>query len=315
VRPAQSRRVAAIDIGTNTVLLTIAEQRDAAEPRAIVERATITRLGEGVDKAGSLSDAAKQRTLACLREYAQIIAGSGVEQLDVVGTSAMRDAAESEAFVAEARALLGREPRVIAGSEEAELTFRGALSGLRLTGELIVFDVGGGSTEIIAAAGDRAASLSAVSLDVGSVRLSERHIHHDPPLPHEIDGVRSDVRAALATAPPAPSAATLVGVAGTVTTLAAIDRKLGVYDSSIVHGATLAQSSVDAILDRLCALTLEERRRVTGLEPGRADVIVAGAAIVSEMLRFARADKLIVSDRGVRWGLIHQLLDRPRRAG
>jgi exopolyphosphatase/guanosine-5'-triphosphate,3'-diphosphate pyrophosphatase len=302
-------RAAAIDIGTNTVLLVIAESADSGV-RTLHERATITRLGEGVDRTRSLSDAARERTLACLETYAQLIRDERVERVAAVGTSALRDARGGDAFLDAAERVLGVRPRVVLGAEEAELTFRGALSGLPVNGDVVVFDVGGGSTELVVGrAGSEPSMSAAVSLDIGSVRLFERYGHGDPPSDDEIAAARAAVAQALQDgAPAAPPDATLVGVAGTVTTLAAIERGLDVYDPARVHGARLERPSVERELWRLAALPLAERRRVSGLEPGRADVIVMGAAIVLEVLLWAGAHSLVVSDRGVRWGVLEGLL-------
>lgn len=307
-------RVAAIDIGTNSVLLVIAE-RAGGGVRVIDERATITRLGKGVDRSGVFAPAACERTLACLHEYARAIRGAGVTRVDVVGTSAMRDARGGEEFARDAQAVLGSRPRVIDGAEEARLTFIGALSGLALAGEVLVFDVGGGSTEVIAgtssAEGPRVHS--ARSLNIGSVRLFERHLKSDPPAAGELARARDDVRRALSALPEASSGATWVGVAGTVTTLAAIERGVDPYDGARVHGSELTAPAVERLLEGLAALDLKRRRSLKGLEPARADVIVAGALIVSELMTWGAATRLVVSDRGVRWGLVHDLLQASRR--
>jgi len=304
--------VAAIDIGTNSVLLVIAET-DANGPRPILERATITRLGEGVDQTRRLAPAAVARNLECLRAYADDLRAHGSPRLDVVGTSALRDAEGARAFLDEAERILGVRPRVIAGDEEARLTFRGALSGLGLTGELLVFDIGGGSTELIV--GDAAGTAppeSRVSLDIGSVRLFERHVKSDPPSAQELAGIEADIARALATAEPlarvhAERPLTLVGVAGTVTTLKALELGLAPYDPARVHGAVLTLSAVETLCIRLMALPLSERMQLPGLEPKRADVIVAGALIVRSLLRRAGAAQAVVSDRGVRFGLLEGL--------
>jgi exopolyphosphatase/guanosine-5'-triphosphate,3'-diphosphate pyrophosphatase len=302
-------RVATLDIGTNSVLLLIAE----TGPNGLVplfERATITRLGEGVDRTRRLAPAARERTLACIEEYARDIARYGVAHSAAVGTSALRDAQGGASFTAELARVLGFTPQVIDGQREAELTFRGALSGLTLgAGNLAVFDVGGGSTEIVQGTlgPTRAEVTSAVSLDIGSVRLFERHITGDPPSADEMARVDADIAAALATAPPPSAQATLVGVAGTVTTLASIALELDVYDPARVHGARLTLATVRELSDKLARLPVAERRQLTGLDPRRADVIVVGAAIVLSVLRAHSQSELVVSDRGVRFGLAEEL--------
>lgn len=301
-------RVATLDIGTNSVLLLIAE----TGPKGLVplfERATITRLGEGVDRTRRLAAAARERTLACIEDYAREIARHGVERSAAVGTSALRDAEGGASFSAELAGVLGFTPQVIDGQREAELTFRGALSGLDVGGRVAVFDVGGGSTEIVqgTVAPTGAAVASAVSLDIGSVRLFERHVTSDPPSKEEMARVDADIASALATAPAPVAGSTLVGVAGTVTTLASIALELDVYDPARVHGARLTLASVTELCDRLARSSLAGRRSLTGLDPRRADVIVVGAAIVRAVMRARSHTELVVSDRGVRYGLAEEL--------
>ncbi len=300
-------RVAAIDIGTNSVLLLIAEVR-GGELVPLREIATITRLGEGVDQTRRLAEGASSRTLACLASYAEVIAELGVEPGDVaaVGTSAMRDAAGGEAFRARARELLGVEPRTISGDEEAALTYEGTLVGIpRDAGRpVLVFDVGGGSTELIL--GDGQSIGAAKSLDIGSVRLTERHVRSDPPTDAEVEAVRADVHRALGSLPAAIRGGPevdLVGVAGTVTSLLAVSRNVEPYDATRVHGARMSLSELDAVVTRLRALTTAERGGLPGLSPKRADVIVAGALLAREVMAWSGASELTVSDRGVRWGL------------
>ena len=301
-------RIATLDIGTNSVLLLIAKP-SAGSLEPVLERATITRLGENVDANRALSPAAVERTLACLADDAREIAAHGVTQLAAVGTSALRDAAGGSEFLDAAERLLGVRPRVISGAEEAELTFHGALSGIEAQAGVCVFDVGGGSTEIITgSAGATRSVSSAVSLDIGSVRLFERHVRHDPPLADEMARAEADIEQALAAAKRPSANFTLVGVAGTVTTLVAIELGLTRYDAARVHGATLSRASVAAIAERLRRLTLAERQQLAGLEPKRADVIVIGAAIVRSVLEWSGAAELVVSDRGVRFGLAERLV-------
>ncbi len=309
---AKPAKVAAIDIGTNSVLLVIAEAV-AGSPRPLLERATITRMGEGVDKTRRLAPAAVARNLECLRSYAADLRVHGRPRLDVVGTSALRDADGAQAFLDEAEQILGVRPRVIAGDEEARLTFRGALSGLRLSGKLLVFDPGGGSTELIVGDADGGAPPdSRVSLDIGSVRLFERHVRSDPPLAEELANIEADIERALASAAPlrhsAGGAITLVGVAGTVTTLKSMELALATYDAARVHGAELKLSTVEVLCVKLASLPLAERKLLPGLQPKRADVIVAGALIVRDLLRRGGASRMVVSDRGVRFGLLEALI-------
>lgn len=302
-------RVAAIDIGTNTVLLLVAERDARGDLVALAERATITRLGEGVDRTRRLASEAVERTLACLKDYAELLHEMKVERLDVVGTSAMRDATAGDEFVRRAEAILGTAPRVISGDEEARLTFQGALGSLGLEGKVTVFDVGGGSTELVRGHASRGGSEIArpQSFQIGSVRLLERLVHHDPPLQEELAAARALVRKELSSFEPPSAAEPLVGIAGTVTTLAAVAKRIEPYDGRLVHGMRLSASEVLEVAELLGSMPLAERTTLPGLEPRRADVIVTGAAIVVEVLAWAQAAELIVSDRGVRWGLVEAL--------
>ncbi len=302
-------RVAAIDIGTNSVLLLVAEAR-GGELVPVLERATITRLGQGVDASRALAPDAITRTLSCLERYAAEIREAGASRVAAVGTSAMRDARGGDDFRARAREILGEEPRVISGDEEAALTFAGALVGIQATGcDVVVFDLGGGSTEIIRRRG-AAGALEAESLDIGSVRLTERHVRADPPTPGELDAIRADVGRALGGARvKLDGAGALVGVAGTVTTLAALAHDIVPYDGALVHGARLSAVDVARVRAELAGMPFERRRALPALDPGRADVIVAGCLIVEEILAASGASELIASDRGVRWGLALRLAD------
>jgi exopolyphosphatase/guanosine-5'-triphosphate,3'-diphosphate pyrophosphatase len=316
--PSPAARVAAIDIGTNSVLLTVAEGA-AESPRPVLERARITRLGQGVDRTRALAPEAITRTLAVIEDYARELATANVSSLAVVGTSALRDAGGGPELCDAIERTLGTRPRVIAGEEEAELTFHGALSGLPGTAPanepVLVFDVGGGSTEIIHGTPGGQPSL-AVSLDVGSVRLTERHVLSDPPAAAELAAVSADVQRELTKLAQPRDVNRVVAVAGTVTTLAAVDLGLARYDAGRVHGHVLTRAALDALTTRLAGATAALRREMPGLEPGRADVICAGAIIVREVLAWTGANELAVSDRGVRWGLITRLLSEafPERA-
>ncbi len=303
-------RVATIDIGTNSVLLLVAESSESQGLRAICERATVTRLGEGVDQTRTLSSAAIARTLDCLSEYAAVVASLNVDRTRAVGTSALRDASGGDQFCVAARHVLGVDVDVLSGDEEARMTFAGALSGLDqiAVGMIAVFDVGGGSTEFVL--GDRQRISYAVSVDIGSVRLTERHVHSDPPTQEELDAVARDARQTFATLAKPMLECVAVGVAGTVTTLAAVMLGLDAYAGDRVHGHQMSVIEVGDVADRLAALPLGQRKLVPGLQPERAEVIVAGALIVKEMLVHLGSYSLVVSDRGVRWGVAYELASR-----
>jgi exopolyphosphatase/guanosine-5'-triphosphate,3'-diphosphate pyrophosphatase len=305
-------RVAAIDIGTNTVLLLIAERNEKGELVAVADRARITRLGQGVDRSRALLPEAVERTLSCLRDYADEIRSSNVVALDVVGTSAMRDA-QSSGFVERAQKILGVAPRVISGDDEAALSFTGGLLGLGQVGTVTAFDIGGGSTEVIEGiveAGGKAHVWREKSVDIGSVRLFERQVHSDPPSAAEMSAMMSYAREQLDGVPLPPNAEPLVGMAGTVTTIAAIAHAVEPYDSQRIHGVRLSLDEVAETGRRLASMTLADRLQVTGLEPKRADVIPVGAAIMQVVMEWAGASEVIVSDRGLRWGVALQLVER-----
>ncbi len=303
-------KLGAIDIGTNSVLLLIAEPvvAGSSELTPVIELATITRLGEGVDRTRTLANAAVERTLACLATYAAVLKEHGVVTLDVVGTSAMRDASGGDAFRAKAGDLLGVVPRVIAGSEEARLTFLGGLAGLKIDEDqsVVVFDIGGGSTEFIRGT-RRGGPLGGESLDVGSVRLTERCGHQDRWAAEHVARLDAEIDRALEKVTVRGAGARVVGVAGTTTSLFAIANGVEPYDASRVHGGIMRRDEVLGVFERLASSTQAERERMPGLSAKRADVIVAGARLAHRVLRHLDAAEMIVSDRGVRWGLAHDL--------
>ena len=301
--------VAAIDIGTNTVLLLVADRKEN-DIVAVAERATITRLGEGVDKTRKLAPAAIERTNAAIDAYAAIVKELGVTRIDVVGTSAMRDAGGGEAVREHVKKMLGVEARTISGDEEAKLTFAGALSGIRdlRSGNVRVYDIGGGSTEVVHGLIETSVLAYAHSFDVGSVRLTERHVTSDPPTKLEMDAVSAAARSVFASVPKFESQVPPVGIAGTMTTIAAIALEMATYDGARVHGMRLSMSDLRRVIDRLASVPLAERVKIPGLEPKRADVIIAGALIAAAYLDHVGAAEVIISDRGVRWGLVAGLL-------
>jgi exopolyphosphatase/guanosine-5'-triphosphate,3'-diphosphate pyrophosphatase len=303
-------RFATVDVGTNTVLLLVAERRGASfEP--VLERAEITRLGRGVDATGRLDAAAIRETVAVLADYARAARALGAPIVACVATSAARDASNGAEFFAAARAEAGVVPEVIPGEEEARLVFASAWRDFGRDGEpLAVLDVGGGSTEL--SFGDRPAPRGRTSLQVGAVRLTERHVRGDPPPPAEVEAVRGAAREAVRPLKALPEpGGRLVAVAGTVTTLAAVQQALPVYDATRVHGSSLLLSDVERLAATFASLTVRERAALPGMEPKRADVILAGAIVVAEAMRAMGFDALTVSDRGVRWGLLYDRVPRP----
>ena len=308
-----AHRLATIDIGTNPALLLVAERSEDGALRAVHDDCRFVRLGQGVDAAGVLSPEAIERTMAALRDFCAVIDDLGAERVGVVGTQALREAENGGAFLEPARSLLSKgrpEPvaiEVVSGDREAELTFRAVSESLpELAGaELTVADVGGGSTEVVT--GRDGVVRSRRSVAIGSVRLTERHLRGDPVTPDEARALYAAIDRALAEVDLPADGRTLVGVAGTATTLAAVELRLEPYDGDRVHGMRLPAPVVERQLARYLELTVEERRRLPGLPPARADVIAAGAAVFARLLHQMRAPALVVSDRGVRWGLAYEL--------
>jgi exopolyphosphatase/guanosine-5'-triphosphate,3'-diphosphate pyrophosphatase len=306
-------RVAAVDIGTNTVLLLVVEGgAEQGAVRVLADRAEITRLGEGLDRTKHLSPAAVERTCACLAAYAGEARSLGAQRVAVVGTSAMRDAPEAGSLKAFVRSSFGVDVRVVTGMQEAELTFRGALRGLpgEAQGNRTVFDIGGGSTEVLIGrvAPGGVHTEYAESFDVGSVRMRERCLHGDPPSPEDILALRELLRRRFEGIPALPPQTIPVGVAGTVTTLAAVAMGLAPYDGTRIHGTRMETPVLEALAGRLASLDTEARKAIVGMEPKRADVIVAGAHIALALLEHWKAPAFLVSDGGIRWGLVEQLL-------
>jgi exopolyphosphatase/guanosine-5'-triphosphate,3'-diphosphate pyrophosphatase len=300
-------RVAAIDVGTNSTRLLVAEEQ-AGGFRSLDRRMTITRLGQGVGTRKILAPDALERTLRTIAEYAAMCGEYGVTRLRVTGTSAVRDAHNREEFFAGVRKLTGTEPELLTGEAEARATFLGTLSDLDEKGPVLVVDIGGGSTELISGTG---VPESIVSLDVGCVRMLEKHLHSDPPTAEELEALREDVTGLLVGARDmlnVPAGARMIGVAGTVTQLATLKAGIPVYDPDVNHHSILSHGDVRRLARRLASLPYEQRRNVKGLEAGRVDVIVAGAAILQCVLEVFDVPEVLVSEKDILDGLVLELL-------
>jgi exopolyphosphatase/guanosine-5'-triphosphate,3'-diphosphate pyrophosphatase len=281
-------RVGVVDLGTNSTRLVVADV-DADRVDEVSRHTVITRLGEGVDERRKLLPLPVARVRNALSDYRRELEELGAERVLAIGTSAIRDAENGEAFLGEIEWSYGFATRLLSGDEEAELTRRGVANGRAVDDDTLVLDVGGGSTELITA-GDR------VSVDVGSVRLTERHLRSDPPTREELEAAAQTVRDELPPLDPRDA----IGVAGTITTLAALE--LGGYDLERVHRHRLTREAVDSLLARLASLPLDERRELPGLEPERAPVIVGGAIVVREVLERYGLDGLEASERDLLHG-------------
>ena len=308
---------AAIDIGTNTVRLLVAETVGPDDYTVLHEEQQITRLGEGLRSTGVLQDAPRRRSLTVLRRFADLARSLKAAEIAAVATSAVREARNGQEFVAEVWREAGLALRVIDGEEEARLTLLGVRHGLRLgSRRVLAIDIGGGSTEFVLARGEVIEGI--VSTGLGVVKLTEQYLVSDPPTVderrrlEEFVGTRIDrLRREL----PGLEAAQLVGTAGTVTTLAAVDLALVTYDRQKVRGHCLSLARVRELLDRLAALALRERRGIPGLEPGRADIIIAGAAILAVSMERLGYHELRVSNDGLREGILLDLLRKQNFRG
>jgi exopolyphosphatase/guanosine-5'-triphosphate,3'-diphosphate pyrophosphatase len=296
-------RVAGIDCGTNSIRLLIADLEDG-RLTDVVREMRVVRLGQDVDRTGRLAPEAIERTRVALADYAASARSHGAERVRMVATSATRDAANRADFVAMVRAELGADPEVISGQEEAALSFAGATSVLgEVPGPLLVADIGGGSTELVRG-GD--GGLRSHSMDVGCVRMTERHLHDDPPTAAQIEAVVADVRAAIEAARVDVSLdpdVTFVGVAGTVTTITALALGLDRYDPDAIHGATITAEQVRAVTEQLVHMSRDVRAALPVMHPGRVDVIGAGALVLRTLVDEIGVAAVIASEHDILDGI------------
>jgi exopolyphosphatase/guanosine-5'-triphosphate,3'-diphosphate pyrophosphatase len=308
-------RVAAIDCGTNSIRLLVADlDPDASTLTDVDRRMTIVRLGQDVDRTRRLAPEALARTFAACEDYAVAVRDAGAERLRFVATSASRDVENRDEFVAGVRERLGVEPEVVTGDEEATLSFTGAtreLAGSGLAEPFLVTDIGGGSTELVLGT-PGAVPTAARSVDVGCVRMTERHLHDDPPTQAQVAAARADVEVAVQLAAetvPLADARTLVGLAGSVTTVAAMALDLPTYDRDRIHHARIPSADVHRVADRLLAMTREERAALPFMHPGRVDVIGAGALVLAVLLEHVPVDDVVVSEHDILDGICWSLAD------
>jgi exopolyphosphatase/guanosine-5'-triphosphate,3'-diphosphate pyrophosphatase len=343
-----ARRVAAVDCGTNSLRLLVADvDPSRAEITDVARRMEIVRLGQGVDKTGRLAPEALARTMSVLRDYADIIAGSAAQAVRMVATSATRDADNAAEFVRRVSEVLGIAPEVLSGAQEAMLSFTGATAELAAGGgggPFLVADIGGGSTEFVlgpavalgavaprvagpgvaapGAAGPPESGDHAISVNIGCVRMTERHLHGDPPTAAEAAAATADIDAALgmvADALPVRQARTLIGLAGSVTTVAAIAMGLPDYDAARIHHALVSAADVHAVTCDLLAQTRAARAAIGVMHPGRVDVIGGGALVLDRIMeRFGFAEVLVSEHDildGIAWSLAGQPLVAESPAG
>jgi exopolyphosphatase/guanosine-5'-triphosphate,3'-diphosphate pyrophosphatase len=307
------KRVAAIDCGTNSIRLLIAQVGADGTLVDLDRRMQVVRLGQGVDATGVLAPEALARTFEAAREYAAAIAAADVDGVRVVATSATRDASNRAEFEVAMAEIFGVAPEVVPGEVEAALSFAGATNGLAAAGlaaPYLVVDIGGGSTEFVLGT---EAPVASRSVDVGCVRMRERRLLDDPPTAEQIAAATADIDAAIAAAAevvPLGGAASLIGVAGTVTTLTAIALGLQHYDAEAIHRARVPAAKVRAIATRLLGLSRAERAAIPVMHPGRVDVIAAGALVLERVLAATGAEELIASEHDILDGIAASVLHR-----
>jgi exopolyphosphatase / guanosine-5'-triphosphate,3'-diphosphate pyrophosphatase len=312
-----TRRVAAVDCGTNSLRLLVADvDVGRAQLTDVARRMEIVRLGQGVDRTGRLAPEALERTVGVLRDYADVIAGSAARAVRMVATSATRDASNTAEFTRRVKEVLGVAPEVLTGSAEALLSFTGATAELAGTcdgggpGPYLVADIGGGSTEFVLGA---AAPQGEISVNIGCVRMTERHLHGDPPSGHEVAAATADIDAALdavTDAVPVRQARTLIGLAGSVTTVAAIAMGLPAYDDVRIHHARVSAADVHEVTRSLLARTRAERAAIPVMHPGRVDVIGGGALVLDRIMQRFGFGEVLVSEHdildGIAWSLARE---------
>jgi exopolyphosphatase/guanosine-5'-triphosphate,3'-diphosphate pyrophosphatase len=305
----------ALDVGTNTVLMLVARLDANGSVTPLADLSRITRLGRGVDRSGALDPDAATRTFDAIVEFVEQARKLGATKILTAATATMRDVRDGAAFVERVRERTGVTLEIISGDTEAELSYFAVAHGLPVKPDekLLIIDIGGGSTEFIRV--EPGSPLAKKSLQIGSVRLTERIVRHDPPSSEEAAELRDAVDRAVAELGWASfHPDRMVGIAGTVTTVCAVALKLSTYDHAKVHGHELTRTEVAAALDQFGRLPLADRKRLAGLVEGRADVIFAGTAILLRAMKLFGADRVLVSDQGVRWGLMYRELSRMQRA-
>ena len=290
-----------IDIGTNTILMVTVDASADGSMRVIGDEHAIARLGRGVDASRRILPETIDRLEEFLREYRRIAESHGAEQIVAFGTSALRDAVNRDELIAAMRQRVGVEIEVLSGDDEAVWTYRGALLGLGINGASAVLDIGGGSTEL--AVGDSERVTSAQSMDVGAVRITERYFPSLPPSGEQLHEAQAWAAAQVARFAPLPASTTLVGVAGTVTTLGAMAAGLERFDADELNGTRLDRATIETYIEQLSRLTHDETAAIPQIAAGRADIILGGALILAATLDHLGAPGIVVSTRGVRYGV------------
>ena len=301
-----SDQKAVIDVGTNSIKFHVARKRPDGSLETILDENDIARLGEGLRETGKISPEPLERNARSVENFVKKARSMGIKSPVIVGTMALRTASNAREFVSRVKELTDLDVRIIPGEEEARLSWLAVLSGLpRVSGELVTFDTGGGSTEFVFGRGDEIERR--FSIPLGAVRITEEFFADDPVLPGSVEKARQEIRRSLEEGGLKGSPSVLVGMGGTVTSLAAVKHEMVTYDPDVVQGSVLTAEDLRSMADRFASLTLEERRKITGLQPKRADVILAGTCIVQAILEMLDLASFTVSDRGLRHGLAYEL--------
>jgi exopolyphosphatase/guanosine-5'-triphosphate,3'-diphosphate pyrophosphatase len=301
-------RYCTIDIGTNTILFLVVDVRSDRALNVITDQQAIARLGRGVDRSRLLSDNSMDGAIKFINGFLLKAKHLDVDSIAAIGTSALRDASNSADFCTRVKNELGLEIEILSGQDEAVWTYRGAMVGLDIHHDRVcVLDIGGGSTEISFGDGHNLASTD--SIDIGCVRITERYLHHSPPAAYELERATNEIRFHLKKLKlGSPDGA--IGVAGTVTTLAAYEQQLPEYDPQRIHGYRLKRSQIDRAFEMLSSLNLASIKEFPQISEGRADILLAGILILREFLALMKLDEIVVSDRGLRYGIVLREMEK-----
>ena len=304
-------RTAIIDIGSNSVKFFVGELSEDMTIRTVVDTSNISRLGEGLDATGLLGDEAMERNVEAVVSFAAKARELGADQIVSVGTMALRKAGNSDIFVRKVKEACGVDVRIIPGEEEARLSYLAVVSGLPINRDtdIVVFDTGGGSTEFIYGKG--AEIIKRFSVNLGAVRITENYLKSDPVTPVEVKAAIVQIDRELAAAGVEGRPAQLVGIGGTVTTMGAVKHRMAKYDPAVIHGSELLKSDIENQIAEYSNRTIEQRKKLPGLHPKRADVILAGACILKVISERLGCERLTISDRGLRHGLAYDFIKSP----
>lgn len=300
------KKRAVIDVGSNSIKFYMPEYDQDGSLLKVMDQNSISRLGEGLKETGFLSEEAMARNCKVISEFKEVAKQEGAEEIIAVGTMVLRTAKNAQEFIQRTKDSSGIEIKIITGEEEARLSYLAVLSGLDFqTEELVVFDTGGGSTEIIFGSGQEIEQK--FSLNIGAIRITEEHLTSDPVTEEELDKALEEIRAYLSQGSVGGEVSQLVGMGGTVTSIGAVKHKMETYDPNVIQGSMLRLEEIDEQISMYSSNTIEERRRIVGLQPKRADVILAGACIVKVIMELLNVSSLIISDWGLRHGVIYDL--------